>query len=443
VQPVSLEDPQVSALVDSPSVSGSRDEAGNSMETSSSVSGTSHILSDGVSTPRPVEDAKRVQKAILNKLRTRRVIPDLSTADEKAEHFKSTFGVQKPITIPFKDTKALQTILRNFLQRCEKARPRDNSYTAIEELSNEINKWKPTFNLTTITNQDFENDVAHCQHSNEAVFQRTVLISIIDRWQLNDMFDFNCEGHWSLQGTYPLPSTQGPKDRVTGPKPDLAIFFKLEALIGTDASSFSAPVPPKLESCIWPDNYVRRCFPFVFIEAKRGFHDLTFAVYANMHSASQALFNIYKWMEKAGFTDVFFEKVRLFSIAINAEKIIARVHRASPLAGEEGLVFLYDDLCTLYKYSRDDACLLIRNILVEYGVAELHGILKDTFEEVSRQFKEGTFQNDEPPKRKNDPMLSASTKKARTSQNASQTASQHTIDPSSSFGASRIDISDD
>lgn len=443
MEPVSPEDPRVSALVDSPRVIGSRDESEDSMATSSSVSGASHILSDGVSTPRQVADVKKAQRAILDKLRTRRAVADLRTTDKKTEHFKSVLGVQKPITIPFKDTKALQTILKNFLQRCETSRPRENSYTAIEDLSNEINKWKPTFNLNTITNQDFKNDIAHCQHSNEAVFQRTVMISIIDRWQLNDMFDFNCEGHWSLQGTYPLPSTQGPDDKVTGPKPDLAIFFKFEALTGNDVLSFSAPVPPKLKSCIWPDNYLRRSFPFIFIEAKKGFHDLTFAVYANMHSASQALFNIYKWMEKAGHTDVFFEQVRLFSIAINAEKIIARVHRASRLAGEESLVFLYDELLTLYRYSRDEACLLIRNILVEYGVTELHGILKDTFEEVSRQYKEGRYQNDEPPKRKNDPIPDTSTKKARTSQNASQTTSPQIADPSSSFGASRIDISDD
>lgn len=103
------------------------------------------------------------------------------------------------------------------------------------------------------------------------------------------------------------------------------------------------------------------------------------------------------------------------------------------------MVFLYNELCTVYRYSIDDAYLLIRNILVEYSVAELHGILNVTSNEVSRQQKEGTFPNDEPQKRKTDPIPDASAKKARNS----ESVSQHQIDPSSSFGASRIDISDD
>ncbi|KAI8946099.1 hypothetical protein F4801DRAFT_593625 [Xylaria longipes] len=380
-------------------------------------SSRSVIYSDDASTSKPRAAPKRSHQDILDKLRTRRALPDRLTPDAKTKTLKLTIGVQKAIKIPYEDTENLQTVITNFLRKAENASPGEDSYAAIEDLSNEINAWKSTVHLATITNLDFKKDLTHCEHSNEAVFQRTAMISIIDRWRLNDMFDFNCEGHWSLQGKYPLPSTLGIEDKVTGPKPDLAIFFNTESLLGSDG--FSAPLPPVLKSCIFPDRYVRRCFPFVFIEAEKAFHDITLAVYANMHSASQALFNIYTWMRKAGQTDDFFQSVRLFSIAINVEKVIVRTHRAEALDNKEGLVFLCDELCTLYRYDRDDVCLLIRNILVDYGAKELCKILKNTVEEVSKQYAEGTFQNDEPSKRKNDANLDGPSKRHQTSRNAS------------------------
>ncbi|KAJ2984431.1 hypothetical protein NUW58_g6061 [Xylaria curta] len=358
---------------------------------------------------------------MLDKLRTCRALPDILTADDKTEAFKSAFCIQNAFKIPYKDTKTLQGVMTNFLQKAQGASPTDDSYDAIEDLSNEINEWKATVHLATITNLDFRKDLTRCGRSGEAVFQRTAMLSIIDRWQLNDMFDFNCEGHWSLQGEYPLPSIQGVEDKVSGPKPDLAIFFNTEALLGSDG--FSAPIPPILKSCIFPDNYIRRCFPFVFIEAKEAFHDITTALYTNMHSASQALFNIYTWMRKAGQTDAFFQSVRLFSIAINAEKVIVRTHRAKPLGSRGGLIFLCDEICTLYKYDRDTVCLLVRNILMEYGAKELCKILKSTVEEVSKQYVEGTFQNDQPLKRKNDVSFGAPSKRHRTSRTASQLTS--------------------
>ncbi|KAI0967035.1 hypothetical protein F4678DRAFT_483390 [Xylaria arbuscula] len=361
------------------------------------------LLCTDDSTAKPLAALKRSNQKLFNQLRTRRALPDKLTADDKTISFKSTFSIATPI----------QEAITNFLQKARAASPEDDGYAAIEDLSNEINLWKSTVHLATITNLDFKKDLLHCEHSNEAVFQRTAMISIIDRWRLNDLFDFNCEGQWSLQGMYPLPSTQGPDDKISGPKPDLAVFFNTEALLGSDG--FSAPIPPSLESCIFPDNYPRRCFPFVFIEAKKAFQDITAAVYANMHSASQALFNIYTWMRKARQTDAFFQHVRLFSIAINAEKMIVRTHRAQALDDRGGLVFLYDELCVLYRYDRDTICLLIRNILMKYGADELSKILKCTVEEVSKQFVDGTFQDDVLPKRKNEFTLGPASKRPRTS----------------------------
>ncbi|KAI1300898.1 hypothetical protein F5Y03DRAFT_385772 [Xylaria venustula] len=330
---------------------------------------------------------------------TRRALPDKLTADDKTMSFKSTLGISTPIQVPYKDTKTLQEAINNFLEKARAASPGEDGYAAVEDLSNEINLWKYT-------------------HSNEAVFQRTAMTSIIDRWRLDDMFDFNCEGQWSLQGKYPLPSTQGPDDKISGPKPDLAIFFNTEALLGSDG--FSAPIPPSLESCIFPDNYPRRCFPFVFKETKKAFQDITTTIYANIHSASQALFNIYTWMRKAGQADAFFQHVRLFSIAINAEKMIVRTHRAKALDDRGSLIFLYHEVCVLYRYDRDTVCLLVHNILMKYGADELSKILKSTVEEVSKQFVDGTFQDDVLPKRKNGFTLGPVSKRPRTSRNRTE-----------------------
>jgi hypothetical protein len=89
-------------------------------------------------------------------------------------------------------------------------------------------------------------------------------------------------------------------------------------------------------------------------------------------------------MEKTRRTDIFFKNIRLFSIIINAKKIIARVYRASSLIKEDDFIFFYDDFYIFYKYNRDDTCLFIYNIFIKYGVAKLHGVLKITFKEISK-----------------------------------------------------------
>ena len=86
----------------------------------------------------------------------------------------------------------------------------------------------------------------------------------------------------------------------------------------------------------------------------------------------------------------FFKNVRVFSICLNAEKIVARVHRAEPIPNSPSptrptrsksvppvLRFYYDELhnSPLYNYSKNQACLLLRNILLEYGLVRLRGYL--------------------------------------------------------------------
>ena len=67
--------------------------------------------------------------------------------------------------------------------------------------------------------------------------------------------------------------------------------------------------------------------------------------------------------------------MHVFSISLNAEKLVARLHRTIRIPNSKLLQFCYDDLYTLYNYSKNEACLLIRSMLLEYGVARLRGYL--------------------------------------------------------------------
>lgn len=402
------------------------------MESSSSASKTSAVTSEDAST---VKEAGS-RKLSWEKLRMRRV-SKVPRHDGKSEHVRASLVVE-PLRVKFKDVTGLRAILQDFIDECEKSRPNKDSYQAIEALSNKINEWKPNHRLASITNRDFDRDVTHCKSSNEAVIQRTVMISIIDRWQLHELFDYNCEGQWKLNPAYLLPTT-GRKHRVSLPKPDLAIFFKLNALTGT---SVWAPYPNEIGHCLRPDGGDERCFPFFFMEVKKAAGDLESAFRANLHSASQALFNIFVWMARAEQTDTFFDHVRVFTMDLNAQEIKIRMHRAVS-EDKKSLSFHFDDIVSLNGYNKDQACRVVRNILVDYAGKELHGILQTTFEEVSKQEQLlGNVEVKPQSKRKADLVAAQSSKRSRSrvASTAPASPSQITSDTTSSFGASGLNL---
>ncbi|TRX91784.1 hypothetical protein FHL15_007337 [Xylaria flabelliformis] len=123
-------------------------------------------------------------------LRTRNIIVNAPLSDEWTPEFKK-FLVKEPIEIPFEKTQDLQTCVKHFLEKAEKASLGDNSYEAIEELRENINKWTATLRLASVTNQEIENDLERCKTpSNATVFQRTIMMSIIDHPHLKSAFDF-------------------------------------------------------------------------------------------------------------------------------------------------------------------------------------------------------------------------------------------------------------
>ncbi|KAI0443730.1 hypothetical protein F4803DRAFT_549829 [Xylaria telfairii] len=330
------------------------------------------------------ENAEQIKKVSLAEgLRTRLVEFEERMDDPKTAELKEVI-VPSAASIRLEQTVLLRDKIKSLFSKVDEFQSDTSIYDIMEELSDAINDWKSTAHMAAITNRDFDKDLKHCKYpSNEALFQRTVLMSILNRHQISDKFDFNCEGTWSLRSScYALPSTE--KNSIPSPKPDLAIFCGFNSLVGRGPYWKSTPIPDDLKFCMSPDGYIQRCFPFIFIEAKKGFHDLTPALMANMHSASQALFNIFVWMRLAGHQTKFFSDVRLFSIAINAEKFALRVHRAQAAEEGEGLEFYYDDVCDGHAYKRDHICNLIRNVLVGYAEKTLINVLKESVETVLR-----------------------------------------------------------
>lgn len=203
------------------------------------------------------------------------------------------------------------------------------------------------------------------------------MIEIIDRHQLHNFLAFNSEGSWKQHYSDCLISTNS--DVVTPPKPDLNVSFNL------DSFDEWAPIPSNLKQSLRPDStgqFDGRCFPFLFFEVKKATDNLEVALMANLHSSSQALLNIYAWMVRAQHAEIFFEKVRVFSFVFNAQALLVRMHRATP--HEHTLLqYHFVELVKFNEYSKDQVCLLVRNILEKYAIKELHPVLKSSFQIVT------------------------------------------------------------
>ena len=94
---------------------------------------------------------------------------------------------------------------RKFRQRCE-SHPNDNIYPEVEGLSNQISFWRSDVNLVSIPEREFDIIRNYCKKPNEAVLQRTVMMSIIDTPQLPELFVYNCGSQWDLPKRFQLPS---------------------------------------------------------------------------------------------------------------------------------------------------------------------------------------------------------------------------------------------
>jgi hypothetical protein len=289
-----------------------------------------------------------------------------SKPDSRLQHLNSILITELPGR-PLKDIGGLQSVVARLHQQITD-HPDEDCYVYLDDFSYDFDEGKSKINHPIVNRRYFEADLNRCLGSNEAVLQRTIMIHIINQYWLDPIFDWNTEGQWSQPKDARLPSRVD--DEISLPKPDLAISFKLKSF--TFAEDESDPVPEDLKNCLSPDGG-KRCFPFLFLEAKKGGADFKDAYIANLHSASQALYNIHSWMVRCDKEKLFLDKVRVFSVVINAQDLGIRVHRAVKMPSRGGeLSFLFDELRPSGRYTKDQVCLLIKTILNDYAAKELH-----------------------------------------------------------------------
>lgn len=190
--------------------------------------------------------------------------------------------------------------------------------------------------------------------SNEAIFQRTLMISLIARHFLiyekevngKQLLDFSAEVFWTC---LPMPSGAlwhaGPglnpdAKLLTPPKPDLAVCFRRGAVI-KDSLWEKLPEATKELACFENQNLGEsRVFHFLAVEAKNAVTPLedSKALYQSLNNASQALNNFYEFFQDAGPThkQIFFDKIRFFSVVANTQGVLIRIHRAIELPQDAG-----------------------------------------------------------------------------------------------------------
>lgn len=349
------------------------------MESSSSLSRASTNPLDDSSTVKGSDKNGKKEGALSwEKLRIRRIFKK-AVEDVKSKELKSKLSRQDS-KLPFRTISNLVALLEETLEECRKSRPAKDSSPLIEKFKEQFHEWQSGNRVALMTNREFDMDVKSSMSANEAVLQRTIMPSIIDRFSLDDIFLFNCEGQWRQHSSHLLP-VMGRVKHITRPKPDLAIFFRLDALTG---ERIWDSYPDEIADCLRPDGGDERCFPFFFMEVKRSADNLEAAFRANLYSASQSLYNIFQWMAPVGLHETFFEHVRVFSMDLNAREVKLRVHRAA-LDDEDLLCFHFDEIISMSGYTRDQVCQLVKSVLEDYVRSELHDIFKTTFQKVSEK----------------------------------------------------------
>jgi hypothetical protein len=238
--------------------------------------------------------------------------------------------------------------------------------------------------------RNWEADMSKCLMDDEAIFQRTIMIDLISRHQLANTLDWTCESQWCCPS---MPQKGELGNRVSKPKPDLAVAFQAEAVLPffqlSDLGDYRGIMCPEL----YREKKCDRAFHFLSIEAKGARADLSNskAIRQNFNTATQALHNMYFFMKMAGeeHLKIFYEKVRFYSVVATNATFYVRVHRAIKLdkgriKPDYPLGFVFDDVLhhqgSDYKKAKTTG--IIKNILVEYGLKVLLPLLQKTMEDV-------------------------------------------------------------
>ena len=263
-------------------------------------------------------------------------------------------------------------------------------------------------------------DRAKCDFDwNEALFQRTLMMSFIARHSLIDgqgpagpsCLEFSVETPWTCP---PMPTiAYYLSDKfLTQPKPDLAVCFKRDTVIPDGVYCCMPYATQRLACYETPDSRGRsRAFHFFTIQGRRentlGRRDNErMAGYQNLNNASQALHNMFEFFQDAGprHRDKFFSEVRFFSAVASTEGLTVRIHRAIDLSENRSeddiyipgypLRFEFRELVTVEenkfnrkKFDRKTVLELFGKMLVGYGVEKLHGLLQDAAKDLWEKLK--------------------------------------------------------
>ncbi|KAI1291572.1 hypothetical protein F5Y03DRAFT_403193 [Xylaria venustula] len=265
----------------------------------------------------------------------------------------------------------------------------------------------------------------------EAIFQRTVIMSMLDRYRLiyspkdgnQPVLDFAVESTWNcpFMPTRALKKIQpDPRRLLSRPKPDISDY----ALRGT-----------------------QRAFHFLMVEAKNvGETSIdTDDQLENLNSASQSLHCLYEFFNEADRQEVecdqpcctsganitttvnrkafsvgedtfvgrFFETVRVFTAVSTGNAITIQVHRACPAStppfpGHGGrppfqtlilpdypLQFEYNELIRIKDddFAREKLVNTFEKIMVDYGIGRLRPLLQDAAQTIAKKFYKWETEN--------------------------------------------------
>ena len=213
-------------------------------------------------------------------------------------------------------------------------------------------------------------DLRFCKNQQEAIFQRTVMMDMINRHHLvfpnskmlsklqESSLMFSVEATWDCP---PMPTARFkkalPDSRIytTMPKPDLCVSFRASKIIGEDLWN---KLPPTTQHLICYEgitsNKCDRAFGFFFVEAKqsRAEPDDRIALNQALNNASTALHNIHEFFKEAEDTATFFKHVRVFSATASERGAILRVHRAVELPPDTDLSLkrVFEDYPLQFEY---------------------------------------------------------------------------------------------
>ena len=231
-------------------------------------------------------------------------------------------------------------------------------------------------------------DLAKSRRSNEAVFQRTIMMRTINRFN-SEIFDEAVD--WTTKSLWknPPPNSKDIEAKLWAPKPDLAIGFQPDMLSPENPDRLDE-VPTVFRPHMLPDisdttsDDEGRAFPFLTLEVKGQTGSISGkeASLQSVNEAAHALFNIWQFMkEEETMCKLFFEKVRVFTAGGHGNKFWFRMHRAEnnsiKISEDYPLRFVFHDLIQFEgaDYTQHRIQALVQNI-IQWSIRNLLPLLQ-------------------------------------------------------------------